>query len=313
MGTRARHSVLVAGAALALLLSALFCATAAEPAAAVPNEPTISLERLQELVAASPSGVPATFKTVVKGAAIETIPCTILGIVPGAAWDNGPLIMFQASGPVIEATGGIAAGMSGSPVYVDDAGSQLLAGAVSYGSDFTTNGYGLATPIESMQAVEDLMEPVSRQAARVALPEPISTDGQVLDHVVIAPNHAAANRFMARPGTLVMSPRGLLQVSAIPADSRVFKNLQHRMAARGIDVVAARAGAASQSDFSTDLVPGASVGALLTRGDLWYGGVGTVTYTTPAGGLVAFGHPLIWDGPVALSEVFALEALICEV
>ncbi|HJW76783.1 MAG TPA: hypothetical protein VJ787_14150, partial [Thermoleophilia bacterium] len=251
------------------------------------------------LLDVSPAGVPATFKTVVKGSTIETIPCTILGVVPGSAYDNGPLIMFQATGPVIEATGGIAAGMSGSPVYVDDGGAQKLAGAVAYGSDFTTNGFGLATPIESMQAVEATLTPSGAGPVRVALADPVHVGDQAIDHLLITRSHSAATRFMARPGTLVMSPRGLLEVSGLPGNSRVFKQLQHVMAERGVDVMAARVGAATQSDFTTDLVPGASVAALQSRGDVWCGGIGTVTYTSPEGNLVAFGHPMVWDGPVA--------------
>ena len=60
------------------------------PVSAAPQEPVMTVTRLKELLATSPTGaVDATFKTVVKGAAIVTIPCVIEGIVPQAAADNG--------------------------------------------------------------------------------------------------------------------------------------------------------------------------------------------------------------------------------
>ena len=48
--------------------------------------------------------------------------------------------------------------MSGSPLRVGKAGGPLasdpLVGAVSYGDIFTTNGLGLATPIDLMSSIE---------------------------------------------------------------------------------------------------------------------------------------------------------------
>ena len=43
--------------------------------------------------------------------------------------------------------------MSGSPIFVDDGGDKLV-GALSYGNWFTLDGYGLATPIDAMSAIE---------------------------------------------------------------------------------------------------------------------------------------------------------------
>ncbi|NLE22572.1 MAG: hypothetical protein GX624_07325 [Actinobacteria bacterium] len=78
------------------------------PATAAPLEPTLPLPQLQAMLEASPTGtVDGCFRTAVKGATIATVPCTLLGVVPQAALDNGDLIMFRASGPVIEEAGGI--------------------------------------------------------------------------------------------------------------------------------------------------------------------------------------------------------------
>ena len=47
--------------------------------------------------------------------------------------------------PVMKDIGGIAAGMSGSPLFIDVGGDKMI-GALSYGDIFTLNGLGLATP-----------------------------------------------------------------------------------------------------------------------------------------------------------------------
>ena len=80
---------------------------------------------------------------------------------------EGSLILFQAKGPAIEEIGGIAHGMSGSPLYVADTGGDKLVGAVSYGDIFTRGYLGLATPVEYMAAMEDTFLP---NPAPLALP-----------------------------------------------------------------------------------------------------------------------------------------------
>ena len=274
---------------------------AAGPAVAAPQEPVMTMMRLKELLAASPTGtVAATFKTVVKGDDVISIPCEIEGIVPHAAADNGDLIMFQASGTIIEQAGGIAAGMSGSPVYVDDGGAKLV-GAVSYGEYFTSNGLGLATPIEHMMTLESDFE-IDPLAARLAkavdLGDPLVVDGQTVTQVVVAPTTATARGVDRTSDTVVMRPLSVLQIGGVPAGIDSVKALKTAFAREGIDLRAglAAGAAGSEPEFETALVPGSSVGELFMRGDVWLGGVGTTTYTTADGKLVAYGHPGMWDG-----------------
>ena len=55
--------------------------------------------------------------TVIKGSDVVSFPVTILSVMPSPKSPHN-LILVKASGPVIEQTGGIAAGMSGSPDFV---------------------------------------------------------------------------------------------------------------------------------------------------------------------------------------------------
>jgi len=304
---RLRHvAPTLAVAALAMLMLAALAAGAA----AAPLSPTLSLDRLQAMLDASPSGtVAASFKTVIKGHAVVDIPCTLEGVVPGQAVDGGPLILLTATGPVIDQLGGIAAGMSGSPVYVDDAGTLKLVGAVSYGTYYATNGFGMATPIESMTPLEGFVPAASAGPRAVKLRRSTHAGGHAVREIVVTSSRTAAHAVPPRAGRAVMVPLSVIQVGGIPKDSPMFRALREQMAAVGIDVEARQLAASTSAAggaFSTDLVPGAAVASLLTRGDPsgpdylgWQfstGAVGTVTYTTADGKLVAFGHPFLNSG-----------------
>ncbi|MEG2343753.1 MAG: SpoIVB peptidase S55 domain-containing protein [Acidaminococcaceae bacterium] len=89
-------------------------------------------------------GMQGIAKTVIRGADIETFNVEILGVTGSQA--EGHSILVRASGDVIERSGGIAQGMSGSPVYIDG----RLAGAVAYGKAFSDPTYCFLTPIEEM-------------------------------------------------------------------------------------------------------------------------------------------------------------------
>ena len=90
-------------------------------------------------------------KTVVHGRKIETFEAEVLGILSNNKVNenvliNGKSILVKVSGDVIRRAGGIAAGMSGSPVYIDG----KLMGGISSGWIMTDHTVGLVTPIEEM-------------------------------------------------------------------------------------------------------------------------------------------------------------------
>ena len=110
------------------------------------NVPTISVDELHP-------GMRGYAKTVIKGVNIETFDVEILGVTGSDV--AGHNILIKASGPLIEKSGGIAQGMSGSPVYIDG----RLAGAVAYGKAFSDPNYCFLTPIEEMLKMFENYEP----------------------------------------------------------------------------------------------------------------------------------------------------------
>lgn len=88
-------------------------------------------------------------KTVVKGDKVENFDVEILGVQ--GAETTGETIFVKLGGELINKTGGVAQGMSGSPVYVDG----RLVGAIAYGRSFNDPHYCFLTPIHQMLNLVD--------------------------------------------------------------------------------------------------------------------------------------------------------------
>jgi hypothetical protein len=91
-------------------------------------------------------GMKGTGLTVVRGSNPESFDVEIIDVMPHEGFDGGALILAKFSGPVIEFSGGIAEGYSGSPVYIRG----KLLGAVSSAIPYSDTHIGGITPIESM-------------------------------------------------------------------------------------------------------------------------------------------------------------------
>ncbi len=289
-------------ATLAVAVAALALALVPAVASAAPTEPTLTVAELQHKIDLNGGNpIDGWFRTVLKGSTIETIPVRILSITThgNGALNGTPdrLIMFEATGTAIDTIGGIAAGMSGSPVFVDDGGVATLVGAVSYGDFFTTHNLGLATPIEFMSAIEDTYQVTS---TKLALPAPVKTGGKTLTSVIVTRDLSAAKAAPRAAGTAVFAPLAVVQVSGLPTSSKLYKEWVKHFADHGVTLVSYGLAGGYDPSFETTLEGGASVAALASRGELWYGAAGTVTYATSST-VVAFGHPLFWEGPSGLT------------
>jgi hypothetical protein len=304
-----RRAVLLA---LALVLASIVACAAGGRAAAAPLEPTLNLQQLQALLDASSTGtVTGYFLTIDKGSHIARIPMTVDSIVDNAGPD-GSLILFQAdmTDPVMATIGNIAGGMSGSPLYVPDGGTDKLIGALSYGDSFTLAGYGLATPIEYMSAIESKypVGPVTARGAQASssaspatytatLRRPVAAGGGAVDRVVVTPNAAVAAQTAKPNGTLVFAPMESAQISGLPYGSKAYQAMAGALQKRGITVQRGlgAGSAGSGSAFVAPLQAGSSLAAMYAIGDFYSGSIGTVTYVDGAR-LMAFGHPLDWIG-----------------
>lgn len=122
------------------LFTVLLCLQLALAAAA--NVPLMPVRDIQP-------GMQGIGKTVISGDTIEEFNVEILGVSGTQA--TGYNIFAHLYGDLIDKTGGVAQGMSGSPVYVDG----RLVGAVAFGKTFNDPHYCFLTPIGRMLPLLD--------------------------------------------------------------------------------------------------------------------------------------------------------------
>ena len=246
-------------------------------------------------------GMTGVGRTVFKGEAIEEFQATILGVVRSNIGPQRDLIIARLSGGPLARTG-VIAGMSGSPVFIDN----RLVGAVSYAlGSFATE------PIAGITPIEEMIEATSRGAAPAGGIDPIPIGSGVS---ALASAFARALR-PARsfvplewPGGLDaagVAPTSALRPIALPL---TVSGLDHAAAAGalapfdGAGFVLAPAGTGRQASppAPRPLRPGDPVGVALITGDLQFGATGTVT-DVDGDRVLAFGHPLYNVGPAAFA------------
>ena len=191
-------------------------------------------------------------------------------------------------GHVVDQGGGIWAGMSGSPVYVDG----KLLGAVSYGFTSAPSPIGALTPATEMY---DLLGLTGAAAAAPAERGPVQGKVKL--------SKTVRSQLAAKSATA--TPRGTMQrlVTPLAVGGLGPKRLQRLQAdadAAGLDVKAYAAGRSRASTGASAPTArpqaGGNFAATLSSGDLTLGGIGTTTAVCGDRAL-AWGHPLTLAGP----------------
>lgn len=197
-----------------------------------------------------------------------------------------PLVLVRASGPIIEAGGGVSAGMSGSPVLLPMGGTDALLGAVAYVFSDAPGGLALVTPTEVMrrQAWDEV--------ASAPAPAVPGSDATVLPGLeafgAVVP--------VATPVLVAgLGDRSLALLQELALDQAI------------LPVQAMRSGGSGAQDRA--LQAGSAISVRWARGDIEVGAVGTVT-EIDGQRLLAFGHPVMaWgaiDWPFTAAEVVAV-------
>jgi hypothetical protein len=227
------------------------------------------------------AGMAGEARTVVQGTEIVGFPVRVLDVQHVADSPGGALILARAEGPLMERTGGVAQGMSGSPVYVTGAdGVPRVIGAIAYGTGDQAGVIVGITPIEQMlqsaTGRREFSRPSAPAARRVA--------------VRVADRAAARSLERRRPGEVGLYP--LARWTLAGASRPAIGPLRQALAGEGIALTAigARTPRAAQP-----IVPGATMTVLLSGGDLVLGGVGTATYVDGPR-VLGFGHPFLGSG-----------------
>jgi hypothetical protein len=233
-------------------------------------------------------GMKGVGRTVLKGTKIETFQAEVLGVLKNTS-PGRDLVICRLSGLNLEKTG-VIAGMSGSPVYIDN----KLVGAVAYAWPYGKEPIAGITPFSQMngfvEAFErrDLVE--QGKPTRVGLRQPLVIDGKEFDSVTVAqgfdePRPVAGDLWMM-PLRTPLSAAGFTRHS--------LKLLHERCGPFGLvpmqgGAVPARI-AAEERD--APLEPGSPLAVSLIRGDFDLSGIGTVTHVE-GNRVYGWGHPFM--------------------
>lgn len=223
-------------------------------------------------------GMHATAWTVFEGTQPAAVPIEIVGKMKNM-WGPGQDVILGKMGGRAERTN-VAAGMSGSPVYIDG----KLIGAVSLRlSTFSPDAICGITPIELMLEINRMDD---SQPSDAKLPNQAP-----------APVHAGLTQ-----APLMVPVESPVAFSGFtPETIEQFSPLFERM---GIATVSTGSGSTVRgskpaADWKTALQPGDAVAGVLISGDMSATGLGTVTYNDGKR-VLAFGHPFFNLGPVSM-------------
>lgn len=216
--------------------------------------------------------------TTMSGREISEFDVEVLGVLPNAIYPLIDLILVEASGPAVEAVGGIAAGFSGSPVYIDG----QLVGAIAYGF-FGSSFLAGITPAERMLELGSF---------------PMTSAPQLTDA-----GRSALELIESAVGPLG-APQPIPTPVGVSGSADWVAELQTRAADMGLPITVYPATGstpgASTSSSPGVILPGESLSAVLSEGDNAAYGTGTATYCD-GDTVLGFGHPMLWIGEVDMA------------
>src|SRR6266542_4893058 len=247
-------------------------------------------------------------RTVFEGSELQEFKAHILGVLHNVTGPHRDLILARLEGGPLAKTG-VAAGMSGSPVYIDD----RLIGAVSYSiGAFPTEAIAGITPIAEMKDATQTPRRVPTQQARIQLP--ITREGLAAalnaTYARLAPfaNRPADVQVMGMPAAAGAQLAAMLRPISTPLIMSGFEPssvdlLSSAFGAAGFTPVSGGAvgGQAAEEikKMTGPLREGDAIGVSLVGGDLEMGATGTITHID-GDRIYAFGHPFFNIGPAQL-------------
>lgn len=283
--------------ATALLLTSLGGAPASAAVAAPTDCPT-ALPTVDAV-----DGLAATGFTVERGTTPEPFDAVVLGRLDSGIAPGVDLIIADLSSPALTRSGGVWAGMSGSPVYADDG---RLIGAVAYVLASNTSIAGI-TPAEAMLPLAGQAASAQARAA-AASTDPAET---------VVPTAAEARELAATGATTYAQARSGFELLDVPlaasgARGRKAPAMLERMSDR-LDLAttprASGAAAPRAAAAPEDITAGSNFAAALSYGDVTIAGTGTTTLVCD-GVAVAFGHPYFGTGETTMSMHPATAVLV---
>ncbi len=251
--------------------------------------------------------------TVFSGTTPERFDVEVIGVLSNFR-PKQDLILIKTKHPRLEVAK-VVAGMSGSPIYLND----KMIGAYAYGWTFGAEPVAGVTPIRNM--LDDLVRPLPPAIhgwPLRALPErtaalgdgasgrsqPNSTNSAIDSKYARYDLARHARRLAAEQHAMTSAGAGTLRAVSTPVliggmSPAAVNMAQNLLQPLGLEPLQAGGAGTPDPNAPTRYVDGGAIGVQLVRGDMSAMGLGTVT-RVEGDRLVAFGHPMMESGVAAL-------------
>ncbi|MDO4953454.1 MAG: SpoIVB peptidase S55 domain-containing protein, partial [Synergistaceae bacterium] len=316
--------VKILSAAVSVCMFAGLCSAAEQKLSFVPSEPVMHAASVKK-------GMKGYLKTVLSGKEITKHSVSVEGVIKRKTSPK-ELILIKITDKKLLAAGGAAAGMSGSPVYVNG----KLIGAFAYGWSFADKSLGLVTPIDEMCRAMDWLEfvPSFTRTKEEDDKDFMAVDNRTPEEFANLPGESELEKIPERdphppvyiedfeeikentirpPFLLIddelsydiqtLKKAKLVPLSfALQADGFGESSLKRLENKLGTSIIPLAAASDSESGvkLNSRLQPGSAIGVVLAWGDITLGGIGTLTSVDRDGRFLAFGHPMLCRGSVAM-------------
>jgi hypothetical protein len=249
-------------------------------------------------------GMKGIGRTVMKGTKVETFHAEVLGVLKNTS-PGRDMVVCRLSGLELEKTG-VIAGMSGSPVYIDN----KLVGAVAYAWPYGKEPIAGITPFGQMNGFVEAFERRdairASKPSRVGLRQPLVIDGKEFTSVTVAqgfdaipPSPPKRERGVGgergtNDGLWMMPLRTPLAATGFTKNS--LKLLNERCGEFGLMPMQGGAVPARiVEEKDAPLEPGSPLAISMIRGDFDLSGIGTVTHIEGQR-VFGWGHPFMGLG-----------------
>ncbi|MGZ5494489.1 MAG: SpoIVB peptidase S55 domain-containing protein [Thermoanaerobaculia bacterium] len=244
--------------------------------------------------------------TVFEGSKVEKFDVEIIGVL-NQIGPGQDLILGRVDSPVVR-RGGVLAGMSGSPIYIDG----KVIGALAYAWQFAKEPVAGITPIEEMLRIADAGGTSPNAVLPAATPR--MTGAEFLNAIVNSKPDLVFDKLLGDLAAKQVSSLGAAKRIALPMSLSSFApetiaRFGHYIDDMGFVAVPSGATPTSKSvsaDGSKQFAPGDPIGAVLLNGDFSVAATGTVTHID-GDRVYAFGHPFLDIGeisfPMARAEI----------
>jgi hypothetical protein len=231
-------------------------------------------------------------KTVFSGTQVESFDVEILGVLKNIGPKQN-LILARLSGEKLNDTG-VFAGMSGSPVYVEN----RLVGAVAYAFSFAKEPFAGITPIQEM--VDIFKERPQTVQQRSSFGVSKLSDLADLERVLLHPRNDLPYFPLSGSWSGIPSHAGELRPINTPISLSGFsqQSIQYfapYLNAMGMVPVRGMASGRAEPFPNAELEPGTTISVEMVRGDMDVSASGTLTHIS-GDQLYAFGHPFLSIG-----------------